>query len=53
MSPLVFWPSVLGLSVFAGGLYTYRGEPLSADKQSVTFRVTIEKRIAGAEGGYR
>ena len=26
MSPLVFWPSVLGLSVFAAGLCTYRHE---------------------------
>ena len=26
MSPLVVWPSVLGLSAFAVGLYTYRGE---------------------------
>jgi uncharacterized membrane protein len=26
MSPLVVWPAVLGLSFFAAGLYTYRGD---------------------------
>jgi hypothetical protein len=26
MSPLVGWPSVLGLSSFAAGLYMYRGD---------------------------
>lgn len=38
MSPVVFWPSVLGLSVLAGGLYTYRGD-LSAPRTSGLTRI--------------
>jgi uncharacterized membrane protein len=38
MSPIVFWPSVLGLTTFAGGLYVYRRD-LSASGTSGHARV--------------